>query len=71
MACVLTGHLLKDPNATVAYHAKTDDEYADTYGAKYGVGERPFRNAPVPAPNDVDRILQVIRDHAPSGGDAQ
>ena len=68
VACVLTGHLLKDPNATVAYHAKTDDEYAETYGAKYGVGARQFRNAPVPAPNDVDRILQVIRDRAKKGG---
>ena len=46
VACVLTGHLLKDPNVTVNYH-------------KDKLGE--FSNPPIEAPNDLDAIIKLIR----------
>jgi len=36
VVCVLTGHALKDPHATVAYHTLTDAQLAEEYQA-YGV----------------------------------
>lgn len=67
VACVLTGHLLKDPNATVAYHGQDADAFGETYGS-YGVGERRFTNAPVSAPNDIDKIIECIRNSHREGG---
>jgi threonine synthase len=46
VACVLTGHTLKDANATVNYHK-------DKQG--------PFSNPPVEAPNDLQAIIKLIR----------
>ncbi len=46
VACVLTGHALKDPNVTVNYHK-------DNQG--------PFSNAPIEAPNDLAEIIKLIR----------
>jgi len=46
VACVLTGHPLKDPNVTVNYHKE-----------KQG----PFANPPIEAPNDLDAIIKLIR----------
>jgi len=46
VACVLTGHPLKDPNVTVDYH-------------KNRLG--PFGNPPIEAPNDLDKILELMR----------
>jgi threonine synthase len=46
VACVLTGHPLKDPNVTVNYHK-------DRLGS--------FSNPPVEAPNDLQEIIKLIR----------
>jgi threonine synthase len=51
VVCVLTGHQLKDPSATVSYHAGTDTEPA----------RGQFANAPVPVENDFARIMDAIR----------
>jgi threonine synthase len=45
IACVLTGHPLKDPNLTVDYHR-----------GKQG----PFSNPPIEAPNNLDEIIRLI-----------
>lgn len=45
IACVLTGHALKDPNVTVNYHKQ-----------KQG----PFSNPPIEAPNDFSKIIKLI-----------
>ncbi len=45
VACVLTGHLLKDPDVTVNYHK-------DKQGR--------FSNSPIEAPNNLDEILKLI-----------
>jgi threonine synthase len=46
VACVLTGHQLKDPNVTVNYHK-------DNQG--------PYSNPPVEAPNDLGRIIELMQ----------
>jgi threonine synthase len=46
IACVLTGHPLKDPNVTVDYHKKN-------------MGQ--FSNLPIEAPNDIDEIIKLIK----------
>jgi threonine synthase len=45
VACVLTGHALKDPNVTVSYHKDRQGE---------------FSNPPVEAPNDLQEIITLI-----------
>ncbi len=46
VACVLTGHLLKDPNATVNYHSKM---------------AREFSNPPVQVENDLQKIIDLMK----------
>jgi threonine synthase len=45
VACVLTGHALKDPNVTVNYHKENQGE---------------FSNPPIEAPNNLDEIIKLI-----------
>lgn len=45
VACVLTGNVLKDPNATVDYHSKQAGLYS---------------NPPVKAPNDLQKIIELM-----------
>ncbi len=49
VACVLTGHALKDPDATVNYHMKASDQ---------GVGSPP--NQPVQVADDFEAIKAAI-----------
>jgi len=63
VACILTGHQLKDPTATVAYHSLDDAGLAEKYGA-YGVRKAAFRNRPIRVANDLDSILQVLESEA-------
>jgi len=46
IACVLTGHLLKDPNVTVNYHREKQGQ---------------FSNPPIEAPNELDEIIKLIK----------
>jgi len=60
VVCVLTGHALKAPNATVGYHAaegSSERAYVEGYGVK---GAR-FANRPVRAANDLDAILKALK----------
>ena len=59
VVCILTGHQLKDPTATVGYHAPETDESKKL--AKLGVNNCVFQNAPIPVANDLEQILAVIR----------
>ena len=45
IACVLTGHPLKDPNVTVNYHKDRQGQ---------------FSNPPIEAPNDLDAIIKLV-----------
>lgn len=60
VVCILTGHQLKDPNATVAYHSSAPDDI-DAKLAERGVNAVSFANGPVPVENELDEILATIR----------
>jgi threonine synthase len=46
VACVLTGHVLKDPDLTVGYHKNLEGE---------------FSNPPIQVPNDLEMIIKQIQ----------
>ena len=46
VACVLTGHALKDPNVTVNYHKEKQGK---------------FSNPPVEVPNDLEQIIKLMK----------
>ncbi|MBQ6827494.1 MAG: threonine synthase, partial [Thermoguttaceae bacterium] len=60
VVCILTGHQLKDPNATVAYHG-ADPAFFESVLGKRGVATAPLANRPVVVGNDVDAILNLLR----------
>jgi len=60
VVCILTGHLLKDPTATVAYHT-TDQKQFDEVLGKRGVRKASFANRAVQVPNDLDEIIKAIQ----------
>ena len=59
VACVLTGHQLKDPELTVAYHSADQSLRAKKLTAS-GVLETPHANVPVVVDNDVAAILSAL-----------
>jgi threonine synthase len=60
VVCVLTGHQLKDPTATVAYHTSDQDKFNDVLGAR-GVNRASFANRAVTVPNELDAIIRAIQ----------
>jgi threonine synthase len=59
VVCILTGHQLKDPTATVAYHSD-DCELFERVLLSRGVAETPLANRPMLAPNDLDQIVRLL-----------
>lgn len=60
VVCILTGHQLKDPNATVAYHSTDQDLFNDVLGSR-GVSRASFANRAVAVPNELDAIIRAIQ----------
>ncbi|MGL6195860.1 MAG: threonine synthase [Thermoguttaceae bacterium] len=60
VVCILTGHQLKDPNATVAYHG-TDRAFFEETLLKRGVKETPYANRPVSCKNDLADIISLLK----------
>jgi threonine synthase len=60
VVCVLTGHLLKDPTATVAYHTTDQDQFNRVLGSR-GVRRASFANRAIAVPNELDEIVKAIR----------
>ncbi|MHC4875178.1 MAG: threonine synthase [Planctomycetota bacterium] len=60
VVCILTGHQLKDPDATVGYHQSRDGQIAEKLSCR-GVEAVSFPNAPQAVENDLERILDVLR----------
>ncbi|MCH2115532.1 MAG: threonine synthase [Pirellulales bacterium] len=60
VVCVLTGHQLKDPTATVAYHTTDQQEFNRVLGSR-GVKRAEFANRAVAVPNDLDEIIRAIQ----------
>ena len=61
VVCILTGHQLKDPDVTVAYHSGNAAKFAEKL-APYGVKTTEYANRPIPVENDVDKIIAAIRE---------
>jgi threonine synthase len=59
VVCILTGHALKDPTATVAYHT-TDQHLFDEVLGRRGVRRANYANRAVQVPNDLDEIVKAI-----------
>lgn len=60
VVCILTGHQLKDPTATVAYHTTDQEMFNNVLGAR-GVKRASFANRAVAVSNDLEEIKQAIR----------
>lgn len=63
VVCILTGHQLKDPTATVAYHSADPKTFEDVLG-KRGIRRANHANRPVQVPNDLDEIVKAIEVYA-------
>jgi len=60
VVCILTGHQLKDPTATMAYHTTDQEEFNRVLGSR-GVGRAEFANRAVAVANDLDEIVRAIQ----------
>ncbi len=60
VVCILTGHLLKDPTATVAYHSADQDLFNRTLRHR-GVARASYANRAVAVSNDLDEITRAIQ----------
>jgi len=60
VVCILTGHQLKDPTATVAYHTTDQQQFNEVLG-KRGVRRASFANRAVAVSNDLDEIVKAIQ----------
>ncbi len=59
VVCILTGHQLKDPTATVAYHTHDQAEFNRVLGNR-GVSRAAFANRAVQVENNLDEIIRAI-----------
>jgi len=60
VVCILTGHQLKDPNATVAYHTTDQEEFNRVLGSR-GVRRATYANRAVAVNDDLDEIIRAIQ----------
>jgi len=59
VVCILTGHELKDPNATVAYHSAEGNKL-DKSLTSHGVRAAQFANRPIVVANDTPAIIEAL-----------
>jgi threonine synthase len=59
VVCILTGHALKDPTATVAYHTTDQKTFDEVLGTR-GVRRATYANRAIQVPNDLDEIVKAI-----------
>lgn len=62
IVCILTGHQLKDPTATVAYHSSDPEQFNKVLRSR-GVNHAVYANHAVAVPNDLDQIIKAIQSH--------
>ncbi len=60
VVCILTGHQLKDPTATMAYHTTDQEQFNKVLGSR-GVRRAAFANRAVAVPNELNEIVKAIR----------
>lgn len=63
VVCILTGHVLKDPDETVAYHSADAATFEAKLG-KRGVKSVAYANRAVQVPNELDAIVKAIEQNA-------
>jgi threonine synthase len=63
VVCILTGHQLKDPTATVAYHSADPKTFEEVLGRR-GIRRANFANRAVQVSNDLDEIIKAIEVYA-------
>jgi threonine synthase len=63
VVCILTGHQLKDPTATVAYHSTDQKTFDEVLGSR-GVRRATYANRAIQVPNDLEAIIQAIEVYA-------
>jgi len=61
VVCILTGHQLKDPDATVAYHSGDRTLFDSKLGSR-GVEQAHYANCPVVVENNLKKIIEVLED---------
>ena len=59
VVCILTGHQLKDPDATVAYHSGDKALFESKLGTR-GVETASFANSPIVVENNLQKIIKVL-----------
>jgi threonine synthase len=60
VVCILTGHQLKDPTATIAYHTADQAEFNRVLGSR-GVNRAAFANRAIQVENNLDEIVRAIQ----------
>ena len=60
VVCILTGHQLKDPTATVAYHTTDQQQFNEVLGQR-GVRRASYANRAVAVPNDLEQIINAVQ----------
>ncbi len=65
VVCVLTGHQLKDPDTTVAYHSSSNDAVDELLVGR-GIESISAANSPQTVGNQLEEILKSVRRH-PAG----
>jgi threonine synthase len=59
VVCILTGHELKDPNATVQYHTGLDMKSVQDLAPK-SEPKGKLANRPIPVPDDLESIVRAM-----------
>ena len=59
VVCILTGHQLKDPDATVAYHSGNTALFEEKLGMR-GVKTAEYANSPIVVENNLQKIIEVL-----------
>ncbi|MCC7205651.1 MAG: threonine synthase [Phycisphaeraceae bacterium] len=67
VVCILTGHVLKDPDATVKYHTGIDVKAVQDQAPRKDPHGK-VANRPIPVPDDLDAIIKAI---SALGGDGR
>lgn len=60
VVCILTGHQLKDPTATVAYHTTDQQKFNEVLGSR-GVKRAAYANRAVAVSNELNEIVKAIQ----------
>ena len=59
VVCILTGHQLKDPDATVAYHSGDKSLFESKLRSR-GVEAAAFSNSPTVVENNLQKIMELL-----------